>query len=299
MVETTLDHMARGGIRRPARRRLPSLLDRCSVARAALRKDALRSGDQCTRLPRSGAGDRVEVDWRRWRASRSSMCCATSPRPAAGSTPPRTPTATGEEGLLLHLVASPRSSTPRAAERRHGRRLLWVTVRRPTPRGTQPAQHSAPGRRLHQATQHRRRRQFGRRVAAAQQQAAGGARSQRPRPLRDDKIITAWNGLMISSLAYGSTVLGDPHYADAAASRRRFHAAAICRPKAACCAAFAAGRVADARRTSTTMRASSADCSDLYEATLNVRWLREADRLDGDCCACSPIRPRGHCAYRQ
>ncbi len=36
------------------------------------------------------------------------------------------------------------------------------------------------------------------------------ARDRRPRPLRDEKIITAWNGLMISSLASASTVLGDP-----------------------------------------------------------------------------------------
>jgi len=32
-------------------------------------------------------------------------------------------------------------------------------------------------------------------------------RKQRPRPLRDDKIITAWNGLMISALAKGAQVL--------------------------------------------------------------------------------------------
>ncbi|HWA87615.1 MAG TPA: thioredoxin domain-containing protein [Opitutus sp.] len=32
-------------------------------------------------------------------------------------------------------------------------------------------------------------------------------RRRRPRPLRDDKIITAWNGLMISALAKGASVL--------------------------------------------------------------------------------------------
>src|SRR5438477_445250 len=35
------------------------------------------------------------------------------------------------------------------------------------------------------------------------------ARSRRVRPHRDDKVITAWNGLMISAYARGARVLGD------------------------------------------------------------------------------------------
>jgi len=41
-------------------------------------------------------------------------------------------------------------------------------------------------------------------------------RSKRPRPHLDDKILTDWNGLMISSLALGSRVLGETKYRDAA-----------------------------------------------------------------------------------
>jgi uncharacterized protein YyaL (SSP411 family) len=41
-------------------------------------------------------------------------------------------------------------------------------------------------------------------------------RSKRIRPHLDDKILTAWNSLMISSLAYGYQVLGDPAYLQAA-----------------------------------------------------------------------------------
>jgi uncharacterized protein YyaL (SSP411 family) len=42
------------------------------------------------------------------------------------------------------------------------------------------------------------------------------ARAKRPRPARDDKIVTAWNGLMISAFARAYQVLDDPAYLDAA-----------------------------------------------------------------------------------
>ena len=41
-------------------------------------------------------------------------------------------------------------------------------------------------------------------------------RSARPRPLRDDKVLAAWNGLMISAFAKGAQILGEPRYAQAA-----------------------------------------------------------------------------------
>jgi len=41
-------------------------------------------------------------------------------------------------------------------------------------------------------------------------------REKRPHPHLDDKVLTDWNGLMISSLAYGSRVLGDDTYLEAA-----------------------------------------------------------------------------------
>ncbi len=37
-------------------------------------------------------------------------------------------------------------------------------------------------------------------------------RNERPLPLRDDKILTAWNGLMISAFARGAFVLNEPRY---------------------------------------------------------------------------------------
>jgi uncharacterized protein YyaL (SSP411 family) len=42
------------------------------------------------------------------------------------------------------------------------------------------------------------------------------ARRRRPRPHLDDKVLTDWNALMISSLAFGALVLNEPRYGRAA-----------------------------------------------------------------------------------
>jgi uncharacterized protein YyaL (SSP411 family) len=41
------------------------------------------------------------------------------------------------------------------------------------------------------------------------------ARGKRPPPLRDDKRLTAWNGLALTALAKGTTILGSPFYSQA------------------------------------------------------------------------------------
>jgi uncharacterized protein YyaL (SSP411 family) len=48
------------------------------------------------------------------------------------------------------------------------------------------------------------------------------ARARRVPPVRDDQVITAWNGLMISALAQGTQILGDRKYYQAAARTARF-----------------------------------------------------------------------------
>ncbi len=48
------------------------------------------------------------------------------------------------------------------------------------------------------------------------------ARAQRIRPHLDDKILTAWNSLMISAFAKGAQVLGDARYAQAARAAADF-----------------------------------------------------------------------------
>jgi uncharacterized protein len=48
------------------------------------------------------------------------------------------------------------------------------------------------------------------------------ARAARPRPQRDDKILTAWNGLMIAACARGSRVLGSREHLEAAGRAASF-----------------------------------------------------------------------------
>ena len=57
------------------------------------------------------------------------------------------------------------------------------------------------------------------------------ARANRPRPRRDDKIITSWNGLAISAFARAYAVLGDPAYLDAATRAARVPPGQPVRPK--------------------------------------------------------------------
>lgn len=47
-------------------------------------------------------------------------------------------------------------------------------------------------------------------------------RAKRVRPLRDDKILTDWNGLMIAALSYGGRVLDEPEYIKSAEKAAEF-----------------------------------------------------------------------------
>ena len=53
------------------------------------------------------------------------------------------------------------------------------------------------------------------------------ARATRPRPHRDDKVLTAWNGLMLSAFARGYSVLGEASYLKAARKAALFARTAL------------------------------------------------------------------------
>jgi uncharacterized protein YyaL (SSP411 family) len=57
-------------------------------------------------------------------------------------------------------------------------------------------------------------------------------RSRRPRPHLDDKILAAWNGLMLSAFAAGARVLGDERYLTAARRAAEFFLARMYNPAA-------------------------------------------------------------------
>ena len=59
-------------------------------------------------------------------------------------------------------------------------------------------------------------------MLAAERRALFAARSGRPRPPLDDKIVTAWNGLMISALARASQALDEPRYLERAQATAKF-----------------------------------------------------------------------------
>jgi len=102
------------------------------------------------------------------------------------------------------------------------------------------------------------------------------AREKRPRPQRDDKVITAWNGLMISACSKAYQVLGDRQYLSAAERA----------------AAFVESHLYDAKREILLRRYRDGDARfdaglqdyafyvagliDLYEASFKSRWLESA-----------------------
>ncbi len=107
------------------------------------------------------------------------------------------------------------------------------------------------------------------------------ARADRPPPLRDDKVVTSWNGLTISAFARGALATGDDSLA-AVAGRAADHALRV--------AVDGDGRLVrrvlggDARQ-----RAFLEDHAflirgllDLHEATGERRWLMEARRLQAE-----------------
>lgn len=57
---------------------------------------------------------------------------------------------------------------------------------------------------------------------AAEKKALFEARAKRVRPLLDDKVLTAWNGLMISAFAQAARVLGEERYRAAAEKAAAF-----------------------------------------------------------------------------
>ena len=102
-------------------------------------------------------------------------------------------------------------------------------------------------------------------------------RARRIRPHRDDKIITAWNGLMISSLAYGGVVLQEERYINAAARAAEFILRGL-REDGRLMRYYRAGRAVEPAFLDDYAFMIMA-LLDLYEATFDSEWLIEAEKL--------------------
>jgi uncharacterized protein YyaL (SSP411 family) len=104
-------------------------------------------------------------------------------------------------------------------------------------------------------------------------------RRERIHPLKDDKILTSWNGLMIAALAKGSQALGDPWYARAAKGAADFILESMGTPEGGLYR-----RYRDGHLTNPGYLEDYAfliwGLIELYAATFEVPYLEEAVRLN-------------------
>lgn len=101
------------------------------------------------------------------------------------------------------------------------------------------------------------------------------ARSERPPPHRDEKVLTSWNGLMISGFARAALVFGDRKYAMRAARAAEFVLGALRGDGGGLLRSFKDGR-ASHNGYLDDYAFLIQGLIDLYEATANKRWLEEA-----------------------
>ena len=105
------------------------------------------------------------------------------------------------------------------------------------------------------------------------------ARKGRVRPHLDDKILTSWNGLMISSLALASRALGEPKYRDAAVAAAEFLLSKMWDGQSGrLLRRYRAGEAAIDGFLDDYAGFANA-LVDLYEATFEVRYLEAAGKM--------------------
>ena len=105
-------------------------------------------------------------------------------------------------------------------------------------------------------------------------------RAKRPRPHLDDKIISAWNGLMISAFARAAQVLDEPRYLEAATRAARFLRTRLFEEKSKLL-------YRNYREGRSGIEGFADDYAfviqglvDLYEASFDVEWLKFAVELE-------------------
>jgi len=103
-------------------------------------------------------------------------------------------------------------------------------------------------------------------------------RKQRPAPLRDEKILTAWNGLMISAFAKAGLILDNKQYINQAVESAHFILNNL----------YKNGQLYRSFKDNTAWHNAYLDdyafliagLLDIYEATYDIQWIKKAIELD-------------------
>ena len=118
-----------------------------------------------------------------------------------------------------------------------------------------------------------------RQLLASSREKLLSIRAKRPRPHLDDKIISAWNGLMISAYARAAQVLDEPRYLESATRAARFLRTKLYEEKSKLL-------YRNYREGRSEIEGFADDYAfviqglvDLYEASFDVEWLKVAVEL--------------------
>lgn len=106
-------------------------------------------------------------------------------------------------------------------------------------------------------------------------------RNLRPRPHRDEKIIPAWNGMMISALARGGRILNNSAYTQAAIDSAAFIKAELYNPENGILGRHYCDGAAGVDGFAADYAAMMGANIDLYEATFDTEHLKWAEQLAG------------------
>src|SRR5919204_4774316 len=105
------------------------------------------------------------------------------------------------------------------------------------------------------------------------------ARSRRARPARDEKVLAAWNGLMLRALAEAGSVLNQPDFLSAAIRNAEFLLATMRRADGALYRTWKPGHAARLNGYLEDHANVADGLVAVYEATFDPRWLAAATAL--------------------
>jgi uncharacterized protein YyaL (SSP411 family) len=105
------------------------------------------------------------------------------------------------------------------------------------------------------------------------------ARAQRVRPARDEKVLAAWNGMMLRALAEAGVVLGRADFVDAAVKNAEFLLSTMRRVDGSLYRTWKPGHAAHLNGYLEDHANVADGLIALYEATFDPRWLTAATAL--------------------